>query len=187
MQSIPHDSSGPSDQAARGRSSLSELEVATIEMFVSNAQLFGFSRSIGEIYGLLFVSPAPLPFESIREKLTMSSGSASQGLRVLRSLGAVQIAYVAGDRRDHYIAETGLRRIAAGFVREKFAPSLSGQEERLTHLLRLLDEKPLPNRMVIKDRLQTLESWGKQARALFPILMDGWKMEEDAVQARLTK
>ena len=183
MQTVPdvsHPSSG-------GNSPLTEFEVATIELFVSNAHLFGFSRSIGEIYGLLFVSPNPMPFESIREKLTMSSGSASQGLRVLRSLGAVQVTYVAGDRRDHYVAETGLRRIAAGFVREKFAPSLSGQEERLTRLLRLLDEKPLPNRTLIEDRLRTLENWGRQARVLLPILMDGWTAEEEAAQGSLIK
>jgi len=186
MRSVPDFSSQPPDQTS-GRSTLSEFEVATIEMFVSNANLFGFPRSIGEIYGLLFVSPTPLAFEAIREKLMMSSGSASQGLRLLRSLGAVKVTYIAGERSDHYVVETGLRRIAAGYVREKFAPSLSGQEERLTRVLRLLDENPLPNRTLIKDRLHTLESWGKQARALLPILMDGWKAEEDSAQGSLTK
>jgi DNA-binding transcriptional regulator GbsR (MarR family) len=173
-------SSEPSGRMASVYAPLSEFEVTTIELFVSTAHLFGFPRSIGEIYGLLFVSPDPLPFEAIRERLMMSSGSASQGLRLLRNLGAVQVTYVAGERSDHYVVEIGVRRIAAGFVREKLAPSVSGQEERLTRLLRLLEEKPVPNRDLIKGRLQVLENCGRQIRALLPILMDGWKTEEDA-------
>ena len=39
------------------------------------------------------------------------------GLRVLRGMGAIRTVYVAGDRRDHYAAETELRRArTAGFT-----------------------------------------------------------------------
>ena len=52
--------------------------------------ILGMPRSVGEIYGLLYFSEAPLSMDQIANKLEMSLGSASQGLKTLRSLKAVR-------------------------------------------------------------------------------------------------
>ena len=41
---------------------LSELEVEAIDMFINFLRTIGVQKSIGEIYGLLFVSAKPLPW-----------------------------------------------------------------------------------------------------------------------------
>jgi len=155
-----------------GQSTLSELEVNTIELFVQIAHLLGISKSIGEIYGLLFVSFAPAPFEYVREKLRMSNGSASQGLRLLRSVGAIRTIYVPGDRRDHYAVETGLVTIATGFLRERIAPNISSQECRIERIFSILAEMPPTHRSLVEERLQILQSWRRQAWAVLPKLME---------------
>jgi hypothetical protein len=38
-------------------SALSELEIESIELFIGFFKLIGLQKSVGEIYGLLFVSP----------------------------------------------------------------------------------------------------------------------------------
>jgi DNA-binding transcriptional regulator GbsR (MarR family) len=157
---------------------LSELEINSIELFVAVAHFFNFSKSIGEIYGLLFISPAPISVEEIRFKLRMSSGSASQGLSLLRRVHAVRIAYLAGDRRDYYVAETGLGKIAAGFLREKIAPHLSDQEERIIRLANLLTQTPLERRH-LAERIEVLQSWRKQARAVLPMVLMGLEHGKD--------
>ena len=115
----------------------------------------------------------PVPLDHIRSKLNLSSGSASQGLRLLRTLGAVHATYVSGDRRDHFLAETGLRKITSGFLREKVVPDLLVHEEQLQRLRNLLDEIPPGSRSHIEARIQLLQSWRKQARAVLPIVMGG--------------
>lgn len=152
---------------------LSPLEVDTIDIFVRIAHLFGVSKSVGEIYGLLFISGAQVPLDQIRMKLSMSSGSASQGLRLLRSVGAVRTTYVPGDRRDHYLAETDLRKITSGFLREKIVPTLVVHEERLQRLSELLTGIPMNNRSMVEDRIRILHSWRNQARAVLPVVMNG--------------
>src|SRR4029450_3850395 len=87
-------------------SELSSIEVEAIDLFVSAVRLLGLPRSLGELYGLLFISPGPLSIDDLVERLRISKGSASQGLKALRQIGAVKVTYVPGDRRDHYIAET---------------------------------------------------------------------------------
>jgi DNA-binding transcriptional regulator GbsR (MarR family) len=152
---------------------LTRVEIDMIEIFVRIARLFGVSKSVGEIYGLLFVSNGPVPLDYIRAKLNLSSGSASQGLRLLRTLGAVHATYVPGDRRDHFLAETGLRKITTGFLREKVVPDLVVHEEQLQRLTGLLDEIPSLNRAHLEARIQLLQSWRRQARAVLPIVMGG--------------
>src|SRR5581483_3237514 len=94
------------------RAELSELEVEAIDLFISFVRLLGLPKSVGELYGLLFVSPVPLSMDALMDRLQMSKGSASQGLKLLRSFGAVRSVYMAGDRRDHYVAEFDLSRFA---------------------------------------------------------------------------
>src|ERR1700677_1581298 len=138
---------------------LNPLEVDMIDIFVRIARLFGVSKSVGEIYGLLFVSASPVPLDYIRAKLNLSSGAASQGLRLLPTLGAVHATYVPGDRRDHFLAETGLRKITSGFLREKVVPDLMVHEEQLQRLSTLLNDIPSGHRPHIEARIQLLQSW----------------------------
>ena len=177
-QSLSPDKLDLSPQSDDLRGRLSELELNSIELFVAVAHFLTLSKSIGEIYGLLFASLSPVPFEYIREKLRMSNGSASQGLRLLRSINAVKAIYVPGDRRDHYVVETGLARIAAGFLREKIAPNLVSQQERFARLLSLLSEIQPSHRAVMEERIQSLQSWRRQARAILPKVMQGLRASE---------
>ena len=55
-------------------------------------QIFGVPKSVGQIYGVLYASPSPLSFSDIVDRLEISKGSASQGLALLRSLGAINEA-----------------------------------------------------------------------------------------------
>jgi len=150
---------------------LSELEVGVIDFFVSAVKVLGFPKSIGEIYGLLFVSSEPLPLDTLADRLRMSKGSASQGLKFLRTFGAVKAVYQAGDRRDHFTAELELKRLTAGFLREQIQPRLDHGEERLGRLSHLTSQ--LPNDEVgefQRERIQKLERWSARSREVMPLL-----------------
>ncbi len=151
---------------------LTAIEIDTIDFFVRLASLFHISRSVGEIYGLLFASPHPVSADYVREKLRISSGSASQGLRLLRTVGAVKVTYVPGERRDFFVAETHLRTIAAGVVRERIVPRLSDQDDRLARLVELLSDLPETSRSLLEERIQSLQGWRKKAGAILPTLVD---------------
>ena len=75
---------------------LSALEIEAIDMFINFLRIVGLQKSIGEIYGLLFVSAKPLSMEDIMNRLDISLGAASQGLKLLRGLGAVKAVYSPG-------------------------------------------------------------------------------------------
>lgn len=162
---------------------LTAIEIDTIDFFVRLASLFHISRSIGEIYGLLFASPQPVSADYVREKLRISAGSASQGLRLLRSVGAVKVTYVPGERRDFYVAETHLRTIVAGIIRERIVPQLTDQDDRLARLVELLGELPANNRSLLEERIQSLHGWGKKAGAILPTLVERLGRDEEQMTA----
>jgi len=65
---------------------------AVVSFFVDAAAMLGVPKSVAAIYGICFASPDPLSFSEINERLDISSGSISQGLRVLRDVGALRVA-----------------------------------------------------------------------------------------------
>jgi DNA-binding transcriptional regulator GbsR (MarR family) len=149
---------------------LTPLEVEMVAFFVRIAQVLGAPKSLGEIYGLLFCSDRPLSLDEITDSLQISRGSASQGLRVLKSLGAIKLVYLPGNRRDHYGAETELRKLTGSLLREQVEPQLEGGEARLNRMSEMLSDEPSESRSFMKARLSKLQGWSRQARRLLPLV-----------------
>jgi DNA-binding transcriptional regulator GbsR (MarR family) len=159
--------SSPSESQA-----LSEWEVSMIDVFVRAAGLIGLPRSIGEIYGLLFCAKESLTFDELVSRLRISKGSVSQGLKLLRQLGAVKLHYVPGSRRDHYQPELSMKRLVRGFIKDQFEPHLVSGSQRLQGLRDLIEDEPDPLLQAhAKKRLDTLMSWQQRMRKLMPIVM----------------
>ena len=63
---------------------------------------WGINRTVAQIHALLFLSPAPLPAETIAETLGIARSNVSTSLRELQNWGIVRVTHLAGDRRDHF-------------------------------------------------------------------------------------
>lgn len=149
---------------------LSALEVEVIGLFVNAVKMLGMPKSVGEIYGLLYISPEPLALDALVGRLNISKGSASQGLKVLRAFGAVKQVYVAGDRRDHYQAETELKKLAAGFIREEIKPRMDSGAERLERLRKLSATEESEDADFYQGRVAKLGQWHARSLELMPLL-----------------
>lgn len=147
---------------------LTALEIEVIDLFISFVRILGMPKSVGELYGLLFVSPEALPMDVLMERLNMSKGAASQGLKLLRSFGAVKTTYMAGDRRDHYLAEFDLSRFATGFIKGELQPHLDSGLLRLQRVEELIAQAPADTRSVAENRLSRLRHWHEKGQAMLP-------------------
>ncbi len=128
-------------------------------------------KSVGELYGLLFVSSTALPMDTLMERLQMSKGAASQGLKLLRSFGAVKTVYVAGDRRDHYVVEVDLSRFASSFIKGELQPHLDSGLRRLERMEELINQSPATDQEVAKNRLARLKHWHEKGQAMLPWIL----------------
>jgi DNA-binding transcriptional regulator GbsR (MarR family) len=167
------DQNNPAEQRDTPISSshLTALETDVLGLFVELLRIIGQPRSYAEIYGLLFISPRPLAMDHLIERLGMSKGSASQGLKFLRQAGAIRMAYVAGDRRVHYEPVAELRHLATGFLRDQFLPQLENSQARLDQIAERVRKLPPEDRAHVSRRITMLQSWGKKTRKLLPIIL----------------
>jgi DNA-binding transcriptional regulator GbsR (MarR family) len=151
---------------------LGELEVEVIELFVGLVRVLGLPKSVGEIYGFLYLSPGPVVMDEVVGRLRMSKGSASQGLKFLRHIGAVRPVYVAGDRRDYYEAVVELKQLAAGFIRGELVAHLESGERRLARLRGLAEERRAAGGGEFEAaRVWKIGLWQERAREVLPLVM----------------
>jgi len=150
---------------------LNALEREVVEFFVRLSRLLGQPASFGQIYGLLFISPRPLPMDELVERLQISKGSASQGLRFLHTLGAVRRVQRPDDRRTHYEAAADLRRLAGRFPRGRVEPRRRDGETRLDRMTVLVETLPEDARRPARGRIRLLRSWSRNSRRVLPLIL----------------
>jgi DNA-binding transcriptional regulator GbsR (MarR family) len=152
-------------------SNLSDLEVESIEMFINFLRLLGWPKSVGEIYGLLFVSALPLAMDDIMGRLDMSLGAASQGLKLLREFGAVRIVYMPGARKDHYVASGELSRFAISYIEEELLPRMRTAQERIKRMEKMMQALPKADRHIPAERIDRLQYWLGKGQKVVPWLV----------------
>lgn len=150
---------------------LAPLESEVIDLFVQISHVLGQPRSLAEIYGLLFISVQPLSMDDLIQRLNLSKGSASQGLKYLRQIGAVRTIYVPGERRVHYEAVAELKNLATRFLRDQFVPHLDSGRERLDRIAAMVRQLPPDERGRVSGRITMLQSWGKKTRRFLPLVV----------------
>lgn len=157
-------------------SDLSPLEVESIEMFINFLRLLGWPKSVGEIYGLLFVSTRPLAMDDIMSRLDMSLGAASQGLKFLREFGAVRVAYQPGQRKDHYVASGELSRFATSFIEDELLPRMTTAQERIKRMEQMMQAMPASDRKLPAERVERLNYWLRKGQQVVPWMLKFLKL-----------
>ena len=169
MEIAPRQNKGR--ERKRSLAKLTAVEAEVVTLFVQLCHALGQPRSVGELYGLLFISARPLALDDLIKQLDMSKGGASMGLRFLRNAGAVKIVYVPGDRRLHYEAVAELKHLTARFVRDQILPYLDSGLRRLEHITEMVKQLPSEERARVSPRVTMVQSWEKKARKFLPLVL----------------
>ena len=133
------------------------------------AEVLSVPRSIAEIYGLLYVSPAPLKFSDIEKRLALSKGSVSEGLRFLKDHALVVATRANGSRAETWTVAPSLAVAIADLLRRRLQPAL----EQTTPELRALQDEAAAAHLPddVRDRLARLSRWNDRALELLPLLL----------------
>jgi len=163
--------SGQPENGSREASELGVLERQVVDFFVDGVRVLGLPRSIGEIYGLLFISQEPLALDDLVLRLGISKGSASQGLRALKGLGAVREAAGGEERRTYFEPAVELKRLVGGFIREQIRPHLDSGKEKIGRLGQAVQvEGDSERKKFLTERLDRIEHWMRSGGRVLPVL-----------------
>lgn len=125
---------------------------------------WGISRTVGQIYALLFLSPEPLNADQIVEKLSFSRSNVSMGLKELQAWNLVRLRRVPGDRRDYFTTPEDLwaivRTLADERKKREVDPTLSMLREILMQQPATAEERHAQVRMQeLHDLIELLSQW----------------------------
>jgi DNA-binding transcriptional regulator GbsR (MarR family) len=108
---------------------LSPLVRSFVAHFGEMGSRWGINRTVGQIYALIIVAPAPLNADDIAERLEFSRSNVSMGLKELQSWRLVNLRHFPGDRREYFDAPSDaweiFRTLAEERRRREIEPTLS--------------------------------------------------------------
>lgn len=94
---------------------------------------WGINRTMAQIHALLLVSTEPISTEDIMETLQISRGNANMNVRQLIDWGIVQKSFVAGERKEFFVADKDIWAMARQIAKQR-------RQRELEPLLRVLKE-----------------------------------------------
>jgi len=145
------------------------FERAVVDFFLEAAEMLGVPKSVAAIYGVVFASPESLCFADVEARLDISKGSVSQGLRVLREMGALAVVSRNGDRREFFVPDMQLRKLIQRWLAERLQKQLVSGGSRLAGLSRSMPQFDRKQQDALRQRLKHLKSWHDKASKLLPI------------------
>jgi DNA-binding transcriptional regulator GbsR (MarR family) len=80
---------------------------------------WGFKRNMGRVWALLYLERQPMSAADLGERLSLSTGAMSMLLTELQQWSVVRKAWVPGERRDYYEAETSIWKMVSRVLRER--------------------------------------------------------------------
>lgn len=129
---------------------------------------WGVNRSVAQIHALLFLSVSPLNAEDISEQLGIARSNVSNSLKELVGWKLIQRVPVAGDRREHFVAEVDVWemavRIAKGRKEREIDPAMSAIERCVEQAADEpnLDPVVMARMRDMQDFLVSADRWSSQ-------------------------
>jgi len=117
---------------------LPELKQDFTESLSQISRFWGFPKGMRAIFGVLYLSPAPLSLDEIVEQTGLTKGAVSTEVRTLARMGLVHRSSKLGDRKDYYEAETDFYTSIRSILKERqnseFDRAIRSVQETLTQL-----------------------------------------------------
>jgi len=110
----------------------------------------GLSRTVGQLYALLFLSDEPLCLDYMVERLKISKGSVSTNIRELEKWGAVRKVWVKGSRKDFYEANPDTLKIVINRFKVGIQQRLNEMLEGINKFERIISE--IENNLPVNEK-----------------------------------
>ena len=129
---------------------------------------WGVNRTVAQIHALLYLTERPLNAEDIQTQLKVARSNVSNSLKELLALKLIRRNPVAGDRRDHFVAETDVWQVARHIAAARKAREIDPALATLTDCLALA----AGDHQVSDEQIKRLREMHE-----FTATMDRWYMK----------
>ena len=144
---------------------MDELKKTIIELFSEIAKIHGLSKSVGEVYAILYLSDKPLCIDDIMDELGMSKGNVSMNLNKLEKIGFIKKVWIKGERKNYYESIDGFSSVKD--IAKKKYDVISKVCDRLKELEEKSDEN---EREFISKKLKHIKKMRNVSKKVLEVL-----------------
>ncbi|HWU89383.1 MAG TPA: MarR family transcriptional regulator [Kofleriaceae bacterium] len=134
---------------------------------------WGFKRNMGRMWTVLYLEDRPLSAAELGERLGLSTGAVSMLLTEMQEWGAVKKAWVVGERREHYEAETSIWKMVSRVFRERELVWIRTAQERFEVAAEAFAPTPDARGKLIAERIAGLAQLAQVGARLLEAVLQG--------------
>ncbi|MBS1928645.1 MAG: transcriptional regulator [Chitinophagaceae bacterium] len=122
---------------------------------------WGINRTMAQIHALLLVSTNPLTQDDVMEQLSISRGNVNMNIRELISWHLVERVIIAGERKEYFIAEKDIWKVATQIMKERKKRELDPMLKLLTQLENVEGDKKDKEVKQFVEMMGSIKTLGK--------------------------
>jgi DNA-binding transcriptional regulator GbsR (MarR family) len=142
---------------------LPELKQNFIQGLSQVSRFWGYPKGMGAIFGVLYLSPAPLSLDQLVQMTGLSKGAISTEVRTLVRMGLVHRSSKLADRRDYYEAELDFFKSIRAILLERRNSGLDGALRAVRGALDTLETGGVKGGAAevefVRDRIRALQDF----------------------------
>jgi DNA-binding transcriptional regulator GbsR (MarR family) len=134
---------------------------------------WGFKRNMGRLWAVLYLESEPLHAGELCDRLGLSTGAVSMLLTEMLEWGAVKKAWVVGERREHFEAETSIWKMVSRVLRERELGWVKSASEAFDDAAKSVPKPDDERSKLIADRIAGLAQLSQVGAALLESILQG--------------
>jgi HTH-type transcriptional regulator, glycine betaine synthesis regulator len=143
-------------------------------------EFWGFKRNMGRMWCVLYLEHRPLSAAELVQRLSLSTGAVSMTTTELSHWGVIKRAWVPGERRDYWEAETSIWKMISRVFRERELRKIQEAIETFQAAIATLDARRAeaeaaegPRLDVALGRIRSLLTLAEIGNRLLTAVLDG--------------
>jgi len=150
---------------------LAEAKAQFISSWGAFGSHWGINRTMAQVHALLMISPEPLSQDDVMEQLNISRGNVNMNMRELIDWGLVERVIISGERKEYFIAEKDIWKVARLIVKERKKRELDPMLKLLDQLENVDGDKKDKNIRQFTDTVVSIKKFGQQADKMLDALV----------------
>jgi DNA-binding transcriptional regulator GbsR (MarR family) len=150
---------------------LEEAKERFIQSWGALGSNWGINRTMAQIHALLLIAAEPLCAEEVMEELNISRGNANMNLRALIDWGLVRKEHKSGERREYFVAEKDIWRVAMQVIIERRKREMAPVLQMLHEVKDVTDSQEDPEVASFLHAVEDLDTIVGQADTFLELLV----------------
>lgn len=168
--------------ATTGQHALERANDISVETMGRMAEFWGFTRTQGRVFCMLFLSPTPLTQAELAERLDVSAANISMSLNGLLRWGAIKKVYEKGSRKVRYEAEPEIRNIIRSVLGNREQHELEEAVESFSEAVDIVKRERkqrqlTPDEEFVRERIQHLQSVVQTSNRILALLLGDGRVD----------